>query len=223
MLGWPRKRSHRRARSTYGLRTPLVIYLGLAVSLGAALAQDESILGAQTSGLNVNKPVHFQVWRTITLGAYKGVDAYRDALDSARIKIGDSADQILGRPAFPYATTKTDVELVLLSAANLGVESESSLADVYKRARQAGLELCPAEVGPQLRLDYRNQPLGEALDVAIEPVAHVQRGPHDLDAGELGHWSRTHRSRWAVRVHGVPDISLRVRSACQWTSGGNER
>jgi len=148
-----------------------VIYLGLAVSLGAALAQDESILGAQTSGLNVNKPVHFQVWRTITLGAYKGVDAYRDALDSARIKIGDSADQILGRPAFPYATTKTDVELVLLSAANLGVESESSLADVYKRARQAGLELCPAEVGPQLRLDYRNQPLGEALNVAIEPVA----------------------------------------------------
>jgi hypothetical protein len=171
MLGWPRKRSHRRARSTYRLRTPLVIYLGLAVSLGAALAQDESILGAQTSGLNVNKPVHFQVWRTITLGAYKGVDAYRDALDSARIKIGDSADQILGRPAFPYATTKTDVELVLLSAANLGVESESSLADVYKRARQAGLELCPAEVGPQLRLDYRNQPLGEALNVAIEPVA----------------------------------------------------
>ena len=63
------------------------------------------------------------------------------------------------------------MELVLLSAADLGVQSESSPADVYKRARQAGLELCPAEVGPQLRLDYRNQPLGEALDVAIEPVA----------------------------------------------------
>src|SRR5215467_4146480 len=169
MLGWPRKRSHRRARSTYRLRTPLVIYLGLAVSLGAALAQDESILGAQTSGLNVNKPVHFQVWRTITLGTYRSVDAYRDALDSARIKIGDSADQILGRPAFPYATTKTDVELVLLSAADLGVETESSLADVYKLARQ--LVLSCARLRPQLRLDYRNQPLGEALDVAIEPVA----------------------------------------------------
>jgi len=171
MLGWPKMRSHRRSRSARWLRTPLVTYLGLAVFLSAALAQDESILGAQTSGLNVNKPVHLQVWRTITLGTYRSVDAYRDALDSARIKIGDSADQILGRPAFPYATTKTDVELVLLSAADLGVETESSLADVYKLARQAGLELCPAEVGPQLRLDYRNQPLGEALDVAIEPVA----------------------------------------------------
>jgi hypothetical protein len=129
-------------------------------------------LGAHSSGLNVNKPAHFQIWRTITLGTYKGVDAYRDALDSARIKIGVSADETLGRPAFPYAKIKTDVELAVLSAAELGVESdESSLSDVYDRARQVGLELCPAEVAPQLRLDYRDQPLGDALNIAMEPVA----------------------------------------------------
>ncbi len=52
-------------------------------------------------------------------------------------------------------------------------ESESSLSDVYKRARHVGLGLCPAEVGPQLRLDYGNQPLGEALDIAMEPVAET--------------------------------------------------
>jgi hypothetical protein len=149
----------------------LVTCLGLAVSLGGALAQDEPILGAQSSRLNVHKPAHFQIWRKITLGTYKGVDAYRDALDSARIKIGDAADEILGRLAFPYGTRKIDVELAVLSAAELGVESESSLSDVYKRARQVGLELCPAEVAPQLRLDYRDQPLGDALNVAMEPVA----------------------------------------------------
>jgi hypothetical protein len=154
------------------LHTALALCVGFAVSLSAALAQDKPTLGAQSSGLNVNKPAHLQIWRTITLGTYKGVDAYRDALDLARIEVGDSADEILGRPAFPYATTKTDVELAVLSAADLGVESDQSfLAEVYKRARQAGLELCPAEVGPQLRLDYRNQPLGEALDIAMEPVA----------------------------------------------------
>jgi hypothetical protein len=72
----------------------------------------------------------------------------------------------------------TDVELAVLSAADLGVESDqSSLAEVYQRARQAGLELCPAEVGPQLRLDYRNQPLGEALDIAMEPVATYSGDP----------------------------------------------
>jgi hypothetical protein len=133
---------------------------------------------AQSREVNVDKPAHFQVWRSITLGSYKGVDAYRDALDIAKIKIGDSADEILGRPAFPYARTKAGVELAVLSAADLGVESDhTSLAEVYQRARQAGLELCPAEVGPQLRLDYRNQPLGEALDIAMEPVATYRGEP----------------------------------------------
>ncbi len=170
-----------RSRCACRLRTPLAVCLGLAVSLGAALAQDESILGTQSSGLNVNKPAHLQIWRTITLGIYKGVDAYRDALDLARIRIGDSADEILGRPAFPYARTKTDVELAVLSGAELGVaEPESSLADVYKRARQVGLELCPAEVGPQLRLDYRDQPLGETLDIAMEPVTGYSGDPRIL-------------------------------------------
>jgi hypothetical protein len=160
------------------LRTPLVTWLGLAVSLSAALAQDEPISGAQSSGFNVNKPAHFQIWRTITLGTYNGVDAYRDALDLARIRIGNSANEILGRPAFAYTKTKTDVDLAVLSAAELGVESdESSLSDVYERARQVGLELCPAEVGPQLRLDYHNQPLGEALDIAMEPVATYSGDP----------------------------------------------
>jgi hypothetical protein len=160
------------SRCARGQRTLLVMWLGLAISLSAALAQDEPILGAQSRGLNVNKPAHFQIWRKITLGTYKGVDAYRDALDSARIKIGDAADEILGQPVLPYAKIKTDVELAVFSAAELGVESDkSSLSDVYERARQAGLELCPAEVAPQLRLDYRDQPLGDALNIAMEPVA----------------------------------------------------
>jgi hypothetical protein len=123
------------------------------------------------STLNANEPPPLQVWQTITLGTYKGVDAYRDAMDSAGIRMRDSANEILGRSTFPYARVKTEVELALVSASELGVETESSLSDVYKRAKQVGLELCPPEVGPQLRLHYRNQPLGEALNIAMEPIA----------------------------------------------------
>src|SRR5215475_9620620 len=158
-------RLQHKSRCARRLRTPLAMCLGLAVSLTVALAQEQPTLGAQSSGLSVDKPAHFQIWRTITLGTHKGVDAYRDALDSARIKLGLSADEILGRPAFPYAKMKTDVKLAVLSAAELGGESdEASLLEVYERARRAGLELCPAEVGPQLRLAYRNQPLREAFN-----------------------------------------------------------
>ena len=146
------------------LLAPIVSCLGVAVFLSSAIALDKPVEGAQpSSGHNVNTPASFQIWRTTTLGSHKGVDGYRDALDAAGIKIGDSADEILGRPMFPYATVKTEVALVLFSVEELGVDVRaSSLSGVYKRARQIGLEMCPAEVGPRLRLDYRNQPLGEA-------------------------------------------------------------
>jgi hypothetical protein len=172
----PTIRWQRRSRCARRLLTPAVLCLGFAISYGDVFAQDNPQHVEQSPASNRNTAVEVQI--TITLGTYTGVDAHRDALDLARVKIGDSADEILGRPAFPYARTRTDVELAVLSAADLGVESDqSSLAEVYQRAREAGLELCPAEVGPQLRSDYRNQPLGEALDIAMEPVATYSGDP----------------------------------------------
>ena len=45
-----------------------------------------------------------QIWKTITVGGSKGVNAVRVAMETAPcgIAIGDDADEILGRPAFPF-------------------------------------------------------------------------------------------------------------------------
>jgi hypothetical protein len=163
----------------------LAVCLGVAIFSSAALAE-QPIPSGLSSGPDINTQARFQIWRTTTLGSYKGVDAYRDALDAANIKIGDAANEILGRPAFPYVTAKTKVELTVVSAAELGVESELPLADVYNRARQVGLVLCPPEVGPQLRLDYRDQPLGESLIIAMEPVKTYSGEPTILSLVNWG-------------------------------------
>jgi hypothetical protein len=179
---------HRRTSFARRLLTPAVLCVGLPIWLIGALAQDKPMHGAQSSsGLDVNASAKLQIWRTTTLGAYKGVDAYRDALDAAGIKIGDSANEILGRPAFPYARVKTDVALVVFSVSELGLEADyTSLSGVYGRARQIGLDLCPAEVGPRLRLDYRNQPLGSAVHVAMDPVATYSGEPKILALTNFG-------------------------------------
>jgi hypothetical protein len=112
------------------------------------------------------------IWKRITLGTYKGVNAVREALDAARMRVGDSADEILGRPAFPFSRTRSELDLVVVTAVDLGFAPGSMLvADIYRRAMQIGLELCPAEVGPLLRLQYANQPLGEFLHIAMAPIA----------------------------------------------------
>ena len=127
------------------------------------------------------------VWRTITIGTHKGANGYRDALDAAHMGIGDAADEILGRPAFAYARAAAEFDLVRLSVAQLGFTDEKvSLADVYKRARQMGLALCPGEVAPMLRLAYRDQPLGEFLYVAMAPVATYGGAPTILALANAG-------------------------------------
>jgi hypothetical protein len=114
------------------------------------------------------------IWKTITIGEYRGVNAVRAAIDAAPcpIALGDWADEILGRPAFPYSRSKADLDLVVISVAELGFGPQgASLRDIYARAGTFGLALCPAEVGPILRLSYLDQPLGEFLHVAMRPVA----------------------------------------------------
>jgi len=114
------------------------------------------------------------IWKTITIGDYKGVNALRAAIDASpcRIGLGDSADEILGRPAFPYSKTRRQLDLVVVSVAALGFDSDgAALRDVYRRAVRIGLELCPAEVAPMLRLAYLDQPIGESLHIAMRPVS----------------------------------------------------
>jgi len=112
-----------------------------------------------------------RVWKTITLGEFANSFTLRNALDAAGCGIGDLAEEILGRPAFTLSSTQTDVDLVVVSPAELGLSGESaSLIDIYSRAEQFGLGLAPAEVGPALRLHYFDQPLGEFLHVGMKPI-----------------------------------------------------
>jgi hypothetical protein len=59
-----------------------------------------------------------------------------------------------------------------VTAADLGFAPGSmAVAEIDRRDLQLGLELCPAETGPQLRLQYVNRPVGEFLHIAMHPVA----------------------------------------------------
>jgi hypothetical protein len=160
----------------------------LAVVLFAvALTVASSPIPAQEGALKITAASELPIWKTVVIGRHRGVDAVRNALDAARVAIGDSADEILGRPALTFAAEPRELNLVLVSVAALGFGPEGgSLADIHVRALRLGLELCPEEVGPQLRLQYRNQPVGEFLHVAMKPLRTYHGTPTDFSLANSG-------------------------------------
>lgn len=125
----------------------------------------------------------WNVWKKIKLGTGpKNADDFRTALKQADCNIGDWGNDILGKPAFTVSPEETEVELVNVSVAELGFKDGATRADIYKRANELGLDLCPNEVGPQLRLQYKDQPKGEWLLIAMEPIT-VSGG--DLDVFDV--------------------------------------
>jgi hypothetical protein len=111
------------------------------------------------------------VWKTVALGKFSNSFALRNALDGADCGVGDLAEEALARPAFTLAAARTEVDLVAVSAAELGLTGDSvPLNDLYARAEARGLSLAPAEVGPALRLQYTDQRVGEFLRIGMKPI-----------------------------------------------------
>src|SRR5260370_11975287 len=128
-------------------------------------------LSANMPPVLVKFAVAVPVWKTITVGTFANSFALRNALDAAGCRIGDSAEEILARPAFTLSATKTDVELFAVSAAELGFQTDTApLADIYARAQQLGFGLAPAEVAPQLRLQYFDHPIAQFLIIPMKPL-----------------------------------------------------
>jgi len=119
----------------------------------------------------IKSAVDVPVWKTITVGTFANAFALSNALETIGCGIGGSVGEILFRPTFTLSATKTRVELFLVSAAELGFQTDTaSLANIYARAKQLGFELAAAEVAPQLRLQYFDQPIGEFLIIGMEPI-----------------------------------------------------
>lgn len=115
--------------------------------------------------------MEFKTWKIITLGTGpKSAYGFRMAIKKAKMFIGESGDFILGNLAFRVHCKKKKVELVNVSLNELGFENGAACADIFRRAQELGLDLCPAEVGPQLRLQYKDQPKNEWLLIAMEPL-----------------------------------------------------
>jgi hypothetical protein len=119
----------------------------------------------------IRSAVDAPVWKTVSIGTFANTFTLMGALDAVGCSVGNLAGEVLARPAFSLSTTKTNVDLFAVSPAEFGFQTGTApLGEIYARARQLGFGLAPAEIAPQLRLQYLDQPIGEFLIVGMEPI-----------------------------------------------------
>lgn len=137
-------------------------------------------------------------WMTIQLGTYKSnYDLRKDLVKRGHIiGVGDLASDILNK--IDVASEPIEVDLMVLSNAELGYPNGCTIAKSFKAGKKLGLELCPAEVGPQLRLQYTDQLMGEWVLVAMDPITDSYGGLSVFSVARDGDGS------WLVGRNGHP-------------------
>ncbi len=133
----------------------------------------------------------YSVWKTITLGVHQSVEAYSTAIESTGFKISPYARQMLAKTLI--IAQQVTLELFSATTAELGFLNGATFKQICARIKELGYELCPAEVGPALRLAYPDQPNGEWCRIVMETLSDSDGSPSvfliEHDGGGL--WLRS--------------------------------
>lgn len=87
------------------------------------------------------------------------------------INISDYANSMMENPDFITGTSREEAKLVRLTVADLGFKMSTTIDQIYERAQALGLELCPPDTGPNYRLQYKDQPLGEWVRIGMKQIS----------------------------------------------------
>ncbi len=148
--------------------------LGQIEAMVNKLGGMEGVRGLLSGDLVVVEAVRrLKTWKTIKLGTggLKTAGDFRRILRSGKFEITEWTSEILGDWAFEVADEETEVDLVRVTVGELGFREGARLKQLYGCAQELGFQLCPPEVGPQLRLQYKDQPKEDSVFVGMEPIA----------------------------------------------------
>jgi len=111
-------------------------------------------------------------------------------LRNGNFQVSDCARDMLNSQYFATLIEPKTIGLVRLKVSALGFTGSTATEELFRRAKELGLELSPAEVGPHLRLTYKNQPMGEWFYIGMKPITDRHGSPDifKLERYEGGAW-----------------------------------
>lgn len=136
-------------------------------------------------------------------------------MKTAGIKISNGAKSMLKNREFIPGKKPEEATFICLTVADLGFKSSATIRQIYERAQIIGLELCPADAGPNYRLKYRNQPSNEWICMGMKQII----GPDDnpvvfmLERRNDGLWLNDAWARYAREVDLDSKFVFRLRKS----------
>ncbi len=94
------------------------------------------------------------------------------------VQLNDYARALFASAEFATSTTARDVRLIQVSLPEIDLPNGGVYRDILARASHVGLEPCPLEVGPHLRLRTLDQLEGPYLTVASPEPGPDSRAPN---------------------------------------------
>lgn len=83
-----------------------------------------------------------------------------EKLETQGVLMNESANTLFKDARFKVSPTSYTLPTVELMVENLGLPQGSNLSGILGEAKRLGLEVCPLELAPFLRLSYMDQPEG---------------------------------------------------------------
>lgn len=111
-----------------------------------------------------------------------------------KVYISDYARDMLKNEDFTTQHKPEQIDLVILTVKELGFLNGATIDEIYQKAQELGLELCPAEVGPQLQLQH---PISERTLIAMKQIAVRNGDPNvfSLLRNAYGLWLSDNNAR----------------------------
>ena len=130
----------------------------------------------------------------------KSAEQLISEMEAAGIKLSSYArSMLLNKAEFIPTKDPEEMTLIRLTVGDLGFKTSATTTQIFERAEELGLELCPPDTGPNYRLKYRNQPLGEYFRIGMKPITVSDGGP---DVFSLNHYDD---GLWLYCVWARPD------------------
>lgn len=165
---------------------------------------------------NLNKPKEIEISR------FKTAREYEAELEKNGFQIGDYARFMMNSKDFAESLKenkeKQKIDLVRLKVKDLFRDKENhTIEQIYDKAAELDLDICPPEVGPAYRLAYpeADQPMNEWLGIAMKQISDPDRNPNvfNLERNADGAWLNNNWANPMNKWNSENEFVFRLRSS----------